>query len=256
MDVLHIKGNDLWKYFGSDFVASRGITGIYGKERLFSKKNDVYKIEVESVTGIGWYVLKKYRGKDRYSRMKNELYFYSLLQENGLQVPPIFYEGEEVLVTRFTGDRTLLDYIIHEENQAPGRARPDSTGLAKWLPLLAGSLRYIYDFNRTLREASGKSYILNDMNFRNFLLAGGDIFRVDLEECRAGLLEEDMGKFMAFFLTYDPPFTTWKRSVSESMKSLCRDIMDMDITRIELEIKKELIRMDKRRDQKPDQAFL
>ena len=72
--------------------------------------------------------------------------------------------------------------------------------------------------------------------------------RVDFEDCKVGEIEEDIGKFIAFFLTYDPSFTSWKRSVAESMKSLCRDTMDVDIPRISLEIEKELGRMALRRN--------
>jgi hypothetical protein len=73
------------------------------------------------------------------------------------------------------------------------------------------------------------------------------VYRVDFEDCCEGKVEEDMGKFIAFFLTYDPSFTAWKKSVSESIKSYCKDTMDINISRVDQEIEMELVRMAERR---------
>ena len=117
-----IMEQELSGFLNSTFLKEEKITGIYRKEKLFSRKNDVYKIEVESGSGIKLYVLKQYRGEDRNSRIKNELFFYDLLGINGLEVPQIYYSDEEILIMEFMGDRTLLDYIIQEENSAGGRS--------------------------------------------------------------------------------------------------------------------------------------
>jgi tRNA A-37 threonylcarbamoyl transferase component Bud32 len=237
----------LQAFIRSGFVKKEEIISLCKKEKLFSRKNDVYKVEVESGTGIKLYVLKKYRGEDRHSRMTNELFIYNLLGSNGLKVPRIFYSDEKMIIMEFMDDRMLLDYIIQEENQFRDQKIYGSSTLIEKLPILSGTLDYINDFNKKLTELTGISYILGDMNHRNFLLPAGKVCRVDFEDCCEGKVEEDLGKFIAFFLTYDPSFTTWKRSTAESMKSYCMDNMDVDIPRIDREIEKELGSMIKRR---------
>lgn len=234
-------------FIDSSFLKEEKITGIYSKEKLFSRKNDVYKIEVESGYGIKQYVFKQYRGESRHLRIKNELLFYNLLGSNGLKVPNIYYSNEEIVVMEFMGDRTLLDYIIKEEKSVRNEDIPDNDDYFKKPSYLTGTLNYIYDFNKKLEILTGKSYILNDMNHRNFLLPDEKVCRVDFEDCQEGAVEEDMGKFIAFLLTYDPPFTSWKKSLTESMKSYCSDNMDVDISVIGREIEDELARMAERR---------
>ena len=79
------------------------------------------------------------------------------------------------------------------------------------------------------------------------LLVDNEIYRVDLEECGPGDMEKDLGRFIAFFLTYDPPYTEWKMSVSSSIKKFCRDTAVIDISKVELETNRELERMAERR---------
>jgi len=234
-------------FLNSGFLKQENITGIYSKEKLFSRKNDVFKIEVGSCSGIKQYVLKQYRGESRHSRIKNELYFYKLLGNNGLKAPNIYYTGEDMVIMEFMGTRMLLDYIIQEENSVRDENISKHGDYLGQLPSLKGTLNYIYDFNKKLKVLTGKSYVLNDMNHRNFLLPKGTVCRVDFEDCREGAVEEDMGKFIAFFLTYDPAFTAWKRSVSESIKAYCSNNMDVDTYVIDREVEKELGRMVQRR---------
>jgi tRNA A-37 threonylcarbamoyl transferase component Bud32 len=234
-------------FLNSSFSKEKNITSIFKKEKLFSRKNDVYKVELASGSEIKLYVLKQYRGENRHYRIKNELFFYDLLGNNGLKVPHVYYSDEEMVIMEFMGDRTLLDYITHKENSTRGNDISESNDYFRQLPSLNGALNYIYGFNKKLKTLTEKSYVLNDMNHRNFLLPGKKVCRVDFEDCRLGIVEEDMGKFIAFFLTYNPSFTEWKRSVSESIKSYCRDTMDIDISRIDWEIEKELKKMAERR---------
>jgi len=239
--------SSLQAFLKSSFLKQEDITAIHRKEKLFSRKNDVYRIEVQSMTGVKNYVLKQYKGRDRFSRAKNELFFYDLLGGDKLKVPGIYYSDREVMVMEYMGSRTLLDYIIQEEDFARDKDISGSKDYFGQLKHLAGAIRYIFGFNKRLKRMTGKSYVLNDMNHRNFLIYGLEVCRVDLEECREGAVEEDIGKFIAFFLTYDPAFTEWKRSVAGSIKSFCRHRMDADISTIDREIKKELERMTVRR---------
>ena len=237
----------LLKYFEEDFLNEKGIKGVFRKEKLFSRKNDVYKVDVVSGEGKRIYVLKKYMGEDRYSRMKNELLFYDLFGKNGPKVPNIFYNNEEILVTEFIGSKTLLDYIVEKEVPVGDKVTPETDSPNIGISPIFEACKYILDFNRMLKNITGKSYMLNDMNFRNFLFTTDGVCRVDLEECRPGDIEEDLGKFIAFFLTYDPPYTEWKMSASSSIRKFCRDTSGIDISRVELETSRELDRMAERR---------
>ncbi|MCG9480050.1 MAG: hypothetical protein K9H14_07580 [Actinomycetia bacterium] len=103
------------------------------------------------------------------------------------------------------------------------------------------------DFNRSLYYVTGKSYILGDIKFRNFFLGRDGTYRVDLEDCRQGRVEEDLGRFIAFFLTYQPVYTEWKQSQCRMIKQYCIENLDVDMGLVESETERELIQMKKRR---------
>jgi len=153
------------------------------------------------------------------------------------------------LIMEFLGDETLLDYITERE-QADNSKLVNCGNLDyfmnKYEPL-SGTCAYISDFNTVLKKDTGKSYILNDMNLRNFLKPGSKIHRVDFEDCRQGMVEEDFGKFIAFLLTYNPAYTSWKIWMSGCIKELCKISLNLDTDKIDLETARELKCMKERR---------
>ena len=245
------KNIDLFDYFNTEFIEDNKISGIYKKQKLYSKKNRVNKVEIAfSNSSKKTYVLKEYIGSDRISRGDNESFFYDILKGSDLNTPAIFYRKEALLVMEFLGDDTLLDYITAEEQESKRISLEDCSdpeSLKDRYSPLADACIYIHDFNKTLQKRYGRSFVFNDMNLRNFLIPGNRMYRVDFEDCREGLIEEDIGKFVAFLLTYKPAFTYWKLCISECIKKYCTDILSLDKDRINLQMDKEFERMKKRR---------
>jgi hypothetical protein len=240
-------------FIDKDFRKKNSIKEIILKEKLYSKKNDVYKTGFTFNDGSKKdFVLKKYTGENKYGKLKNEVFFYNILNKTYLKIPQIYYRDSDFLILEYLGDVNLLDYItgrelsFNENTQVPGNAG----GLIEEHPLLYDALSYIFNFNKLLYGITKKSYVLKDLNFRNFLIKDGILYRVDFEDCGPGALEQDFGRFIAFLLTYDPSFTGWKLNTSKIIKKFCEGAFNIDLKKIEIEIKLELKAMEQRRQLK------
>lgn len=274
-----------------EFIKQNSIKDIVAEEKLFSKRNDVYIIKVfRNCKSEEYYIYKEFKGKDKSSRLRREIYFYEELcragaftflrksafsksanhnnadgptrcriagKETGmkinpvmpdLNVPRLYYAGESFLILEFLGRKNLLDYILEEENKVYNQIRKSDSkpGLSNYKPFL-DALGFITNFNNYMKAIKNRSYILHDMNFRNFILVSDRIFRVDFEDCREGEVEEDAGKFIAFFLTYKPEFTSWKKKLAASIKKHCITNLHMNGKLLEEEILKEFDSMKSRR---------
>ena len=244
-----------------EFIKQNSIETIVAEEKLYSKKNDVYLIKVSySCKSEKHYIYKEFKGEDRSSRLRREIYFYEELCRTGaftflknpeipeLNVPRLYYAGGFFLILEFLGKKNLLDYILEEENKEYIQAGKSYSkpGLSNYKPLL-DALGFITGFNNYMKAIKNRSYTLCDMNFRNFILVSDRIFRVDLEDCREGKVEEDAGKFIAFFLTYKPEFTLWKKQLAASIKKHCITNLRMNGKLLEEEILKEFNSMKSRR---------
>jgi hypothetical protein len=247
------------------FIEGNNIKSAVAEEKLYSKKNSVYKIRISfgsnressGASSGRYYILKEFEGEDKGYRFEKELFFYRHISgSSGLNLPCIYYEGDTFLIIEFLGEKTLLDYIIEKEkdgHETGGGTNDDaSSGVNKpvfeidYRPI-ADSLRYIIDFNNYFKDNFLKPYILSDMNLRNFISTGGKTYRIDFEDCREGHVEEDAGKFIAFFLTYKPEFTSWKQDKAKLMQIYCVENLGMNEARLKEEVEKELQAMKKRR---------
>lgn len=235
--------NKLTDYFNKSFIEKKDITGVRLKDRFYSKKNKVWRLDITfgGIKSIP-FILKEYAKEKGSKNRENEVFFYGALAGTSINVPFIFYSGSSFLIMQFIGARTLLSCVDSNERSFMG---PRGS-----CPII-DTCKYINDFNKRLKMITGKSYILNDMNLRNFLPADGKIYRVDLEDCTEGAVEQDFGRFIAFFLTYDPQYSTWKRSKAAEIKKYLRHSLALDLDKVELETQKEITRMEKRRKMAP-----
>ena len=241
----------LLDYFDRGFLEEAEVVSAVRQNKFYSKKNRVNSVDIVFRDRSNkTYVIKEYTGVDRYIRSRNESFFYDVLKNSYLRIPGIFYRKEGFLIMEFLGNETLLDYITLMEkadNQISMEVCSSPESFMRIYRPLADACFYINNFNKTLENTTGRSFVLNDMNLRNFLLPGNEIHRVDFEDCCEGKVEEDFGKFIAFLLTYRPSFTGWKMMVSECIKKICADLMALDLSRINFEVEQEFERMKKRR---------
>jgi hypothetical protein len=103
---------------------------------------------------------------------------------NGCCAPPMLNKGDAVIETGLVEGDLLLDRYLRA---APGEAEK----LAK---TLAQTITYIYDRLHS---------ITFDENFRNYIVKGDEIVRVDFEEITEGTLEEWCAKVCAFAALYE-----------------------------------------------------
>jgi hypothetical protein len=236
-----------------DFREKNSIKEIILKEKLYSKKNDVYKTLITFNNGSKKdFVFKKYVGENKSEKLKNEVFFYNILSKTFLKIPQIYYMDRDFLILEYLGDVNLLDYVAARESSFNENTQIlcNNGELIKKYPLLYNALSYIFNFNKLLYGITKKSYVLKDLNFRNFLFNAGILYRVDFEDCGPGALEQDFGRFIAFLLTYDPSFTGWKLNTSKIIKKICADSFNIDLRKIEKETSLELKSMKQRRNLK------
>lgn len=198
-----------------------------------SKKNRVFLIEAFTLDKRSVkLILKKleYSSPDEADRLIE-------LKKAGIKVPSLYYSGEDYIVLEYIPGPTLLDYLcyLEEKNTKSSVAMSVFDKLSCWL-------KRFYSCNKS------KSYILGDVNYRNFILHQEEtIYRVDLEDCRPGDIEEDIGRFCAFGLTYFPEFTDWKMDIYRDVFYYLKKSLRLDKNLMKLYLKDELQAISKRR---------
>jgi len=234
------------------FIEKKHIKKIIPVEKLYSKKNKLYRVrfitDSSGEEGSVYFVFKLYlNGEKGFKKDKESLMLRALgkhSSEYSINVPGIFYEGKDFLITEFIEGGTLLDYILVKESEN------EDINFGKLNPLVA-SCKVINDFYYISKKITGDFCISGDVNLRNFIINSG-IYRIDFEDWHRGCIEEDFGKFMAFTLTYEPFFSDWKvRLVRELGKYICESF-SINKDKLTAEIDKEFKSMVNRRSLSPD----
>lgn len=238
---------DILKKAYQDFFKKEGNTKPGIVKRFDSKRNIVLLISSD-IAQDGYFVLKIFRGKDRYIRKKKEAFFLGSLDRAKIEVPELVFDSSDYMILEYLGEKNLLDLL---EVPQKGMSYLDLLGFFK------KALDIIFDFGSTYNKTQKRPYILYDINLRNFLIRGQALARIDFESCRTGLIEEDLGRFLAYLVTYYPIFDGIKKRL---FKDLYRDIFSRKTQvkkdRLISEIKDELKSIRDRRGIKEDLACL
>lgn len=234
--------------FDKKFIKEKCIKKIVPVEKLYSRKNELYKIKCVFSEGdedkSRYLVFKSYKGEEKEKRNKKEYLMLKALKKYkgkfSINVPEIFYRSKDFLITEFIKGDNLLDYILAEELKNTG------IGFDRLNPL-ADSTKIINNFYHVSREINGYYCVLNDVNLRNFIMSPA-LHRVDFEDWDRGCPEEDFGKFIAFLLTYRPAFSDWKIKRAGELIKFIYSSFYIDRDRLWIEINTELQSMIKRRN--------
>lgn len=193
-------------------------------KEYFSRVNSVFLIE--SLSNINQQFILKDFGNN-YERIQAEL--------NGIKVfenisPKIYYSDSRYLVHEYIPGATFLSCFEDAEktDSDPGEL----------ITHLIEFLKSAYD--------SAPGYVLGDINFNNFIIRENSqqdtctlpISFIDFESVKPGEIEEDLGRIIAFALTYDPPFTEWKQRFVE--KFIDTTVMLMNLSEEKISSYKEL----------------
>lgn len=159
-------------------------------ERLFSRRNMVYKAKIPGMGHEGFTVIKDFTCKEDFTRELNALI---VLNNSGSPVPRLLSHRDNKLYMQYIEGECMVDSISKS---------PEEKTM-----LLGNCLESLY---KGLKEGyPGKSMILGDMNLRNFIFSNKKnmVYRVDFESLQEGCIERDIGELCAFCLSYDPAFT-------------------------------------------------
>ncbi len=128
------------------------------------------------------------KGHEDREALLREVHTLEYLHQGGLAVPALLGVRKNELQLEYIQGPTYADLV---DSMIPEQAE----GLATWLA----------EYHRITGLLRG------DCNLRNFLWSKGGCVGVDFEdEVTLGEPERDMGKVIAYAVTYNPPFTTEK----------------------------------------------
>ena len=219
-----------------------------------SKRNEVMLVKDENGD---LYILKK---MSQIQEQKYELELLQLLHENGVAVPRIIEVWENyILMEYIEGDLLLEVYEKTELLETHAEEKTDNSigeGLFNCgnkinQEMSSLIIEILFDwlekFYQATRKYYGKQWILNDVNFRNFIIQEKKIYGIDMELCGPGVIEDDLGKMAAFAENYIPSNTEWKQGFVKLFIDSGIERFHVDRDSVELFYRKELNEIRKRR---------
>lgn len=177
-------------------MGNKGDEGLIDGQHFYSKRNQVTYEESKDC------VRKKYFDPRAYDK---ETWVYRKLDLNAsVRVPEVLGQdqGSLVLELSFVHGPLLLDQLIICELEG------DSLGAIELFVKL-------YRWMDSFYEAMGSSYILQDVNLRNFIVREQQIYGIDFEMVVEGDRFKEKCMVLAMYLMYDPAQTSFKKKVLE-----------------------------------------
>lgn len=145
----------------------------------------------------------------------------------GVPVPRLISQGENLLVMEYVEGITLTEAI---ERETPNLAEP------------------LTDWFASFYAAMPEGVCRGDVNCRNFILTPDrQLVGVDFEDLPAGCKETDLGRLTAFILTYDPPYSDYKKRLAQELIERFSKRFGLDPEHVRLEHERELEAMRRRR---------
>jgi RIO-like serine/threonine protein kinase len=141
-----------------------------------------------------------------------EAYELRRLRAVGVRVPQVYALDGAVVKMQYIPGEALPDIIERLDNSDSSGFEAMADGLIGWLG----------DFYRAA-DTDSTGEIRGDVNGRNFLFDGACCWSVDFEERVYGVKEQDIGRLIAFILTYDPPGTPLKTAFADVLLSKAVD---------------------------------
>ncbi len=208
-------------------------------ETYQSKRNHVCLVQYKEHK----YVLKEMNDQ---SLWKKEIGVLRQLSSAGVSVPCIIEAEYPYIVLEYLDGELLLDLFNEYEEKCCGQSDMQQL-IEMWLEWLEG-------FYNTTKLLFGETYICLDINFRNYILREKNcrlqMYWIDFEQCRPGIIEEDMGRIMAFALMYEPVDTEWKKEFIRLFVKMAVERFDLNKALVQKEYEQELLAMKIRRKYK------
>ena len=146
------------------------------------------------------------------------------LSSKGLKVPQVISHQGDTIQMEYIKGYTLPDLIDMWEQDAPSDVDVDvvAKGLVEWLVSF-----YI------ATDSTNTKAIRGDINGRNFIFDGKDIWGLDFEEECFGDSRDDIGLLLAFITTYNPANTSLKKLFAKQVVSFSNKMLNIALEDIE-----------------------
>lgn len=219
----------------SELTCRKSLLGYRVEKKFTSRKNQVFLVKRAESESTGYLVYKRYSRPDR---MRKEIEMLLLLSVSGVPVPQVWATGDDYIVEEYLDGTLLLDGFCWLEDVHGS----ETTSLADSTRRFVSRLCYWFKaFHNALPEVNGRRLIMGDVNFRNFIVVNEKVYGIDLEECREGSIEEEVGSLCAFALTYNPSFTLWKMVTVGEVLRVFNAEFNLDQEIVIKEIKRQLL---------------
>ena len=162
-------------------------------KKFHSKRNNVYKIKIQSLVEKEIAVMKKYNNNSHIQ--EKEYGNIKMLQKLGIPIPKIIYKNNDNLILQYIQGELVGDLVERQ-------------GIGNWIDEFA-----LWMVN--LHKISNKTgnLLKMDVNLRNFIYSDGKIYGLDFEEISYGDLRTDLANICFFILTNKPSFTKEKHII-------------------------------------------
>lgn len=224
--------------FEPAFCQEYGVRSAQLLRRFDSKKNEVALFSFQTAADRKTWIVKKFSEPDRCQR---EAEILTVLHAAGVAVPKIIYRAKDHLVLTYIQGLTFLEWLEKAEKEHLPRR--------EYVSYLRAFACWVDFFYRATAQSFSPGLILGDVNLRNFIL-GERFFGLDFEDCRPGCPAEDLGRFCAYILSYDPAFTRWKYQFVAAVKEEVGPRLNLPWRPVLWELQKELECMGRRRQNK------
>jgi len=167
-----------------------------------SKKNQVKLIKLNNKK----IVIKKFNNKDSFIK---ELEVYESIPDRQDLIPAIYsYDlAKRELLIEYIEGKTLLEFLeLFEIAKQYETAHKYLIKLFEWLEKF-----------HALEIINGKKHVLNDVNFRNFIVSNDNLYGFDFEDVQIGEQINDYIKVISMFLLYNPKQSNFKKKIKEKL---------------------------------------
>jgi len=210
------------------FINIHNIQSIEIKKKFQSRENNVYLIRAYKDNNEAWDLVVK-RTKSRYA-IKREIEILKHLNEHGVMTPEIYYYTSNLMVMKYISGETMSDkFLLHDKKT--------STELKQ---LIEELINWFISYYKAMANWNKNLYIKADINLTNFIISNDfndKIYGLDFENCRPGIVEEDIGRLCANILICNPSNFTYNHELLHTIIKITAQEIRIDPDRAIKEMK-------------------
>ena len=207
------------------FINIHDIKSIEIKKKFKSRENNVYLVRAYKDNNEAWDLVVK-RTNSHYG-IKKEIEILKHLNEYGVMSPEIYYNTSNLVVMKYIHGEALLDRLLI----------PDKKNMTELKQTIEKLIYWFISYYRAMTVWNKNLYIKSDVNLTNFIICDDIIFGLDFENCRPGIVEEDIGRLCTNILMCNPNNFTFNHDLLYKIIKMTSQEVRIDTERVIREIK-------------------